>query len=289
MSREPAGRHLVGLLAAASFLTVLGRPRPLGRSIVAWFPVVGALLGALLGVIWWLGLLVWPPVVAAVVVVGSELALTGALHLDGLADAADGLLATPDPGRAGRLQIMGGPEVGAFAVAAVFLSLAGRVAGLAAIARRVAGPVPLAALAAGPSATGLAAGHAASVPGAGPVGPALVPGLLLLASIGAASRAEMGLIAALLPEARPGGLGAAVSASAREAVPVLVAALGGAVVMAAGWRPVAGPVAVLMGLVAAAGVAAVARARLGGHTGDVLGAAGVAAETVGLIVAAARW
>ena len=48
---------------------------------------------------------------------------------------------------------------------------------------------------------------------------------------------------------------------------------------------------VAVGAVAAAGamVVALARRRLGGFTGDVLGAAGVVGETVGLLVAAARW
>ena len=43
------------------------------------------------------------------------------------------------------------------------------------------------------------------------------------------------------------------------------------------------------GGVAGAGVVAFARHRLGGFTGDVLGAAGIVGETVGLLVAAARW
>ena len=51
--------------------------------------------------------------------------------------------------------------------------------------------------------------------------------------------------------------------------------------LAAGWRPLAGPVAVAAGGVAAAAVIAGARVRLGGFTGDVLGAAGVVGETVG--------
>jgi cobalamin synthase len=38
-----------------------------------------------------------------------------------------------------------------------------------------------------------------------------------------------------------------------------------------------------------AAVVALGWRRLGGHTGDVLGAAGVVAQTVGLLVAAARW
>jgi cobalamin synthase len=41
--------------------------------------------------------------------------------------------------------------------------------------------------------------------------------------------------------------------------------------------------------VAMAGVVALAQRRIGGFTGDVLGAAGVVGETVGLLVLAARW
>jgi adenosylcobinamide-GDP ribazoletransferase len=46
-------------------------------------------------------------------------------------------------------------------------------------------------------------------------------------------------------------------------------------------------IAVLAAGLGAAGVAAVARRRIGGFTGDTLGAAGVVAETAGLLVAAA--
>jgi cobalamin synthase len=52
---------------------------------------------------------------------------------------------------------------------------------------------------------------------------------------------------------------------------------------------VAGPVAVVAGVAAGTGVVVLARHKLGGFTGDVLGAAGMVAETVGLMVAAAKW
>jgi adenosylcobinamide-GDP ribazoletransferase len=55
------------------------------------------------------------------------------------------------------------------------------------------------------------------------------------------------------------------------------------------WRPAAGAAAGAAALVAAGAVVVLARRRLGGYTGDVLGACGVVAETAGLIVAAARW
>ena len=50
-----------------------------------------------------------------------------------------------------------------------------------------------------------------------------------------------------------------------------------------------GIVAVLAGVVAGVGVVALARRRIGGFTGDVLGAAGLVTETVALVVMSARW
>ena len=50
-----------------------------------------------------------------------------------------------------------------------------------------------------------------------------------------------------------------------------------------------GALAVVGGFAAAPASWCSARRRLGGFTGDVLGAAGVVGETVGLVVAAARW
>jgi adenosylcobinamide-GDP ribazoletransferase len=57
----------------------------------------------------------------------------------------------------------------------------------------------------------------------------------------------------------------------------------------AGWRVVPGLASGAVALLVAAAVAALARRRIGGYTGDVLGASGVLAETAGLLVAAARW
>ncbi len=89
------------------------------------------------------------------------------------------------------------------------------------------------------------------------------------------------------PYARPGGLATAFRGSVPVAVPVAGAAAALACAMA--WRPLAGGVSVAAAAVAAVAVTAFARRRIGGFTGDVLGAAGVVAETVGLVVAAARW
>jgi len=77
---------------AFSFLTVLGRGTAPDGATLRWFPVVGLVLGAAVGGVWWGADRVLPPLVAAGVVVLVDLALTGMLHVDGLADSADGLL-----------------------------------------------------------------------------------------------------------------------------------------------------------------------------------------------------
>ncbi|MDQ6928955.1 MAG: adenosylcobinamide-GDP ribazoletransferase, partial [Actinomycetota bacterium] len=101
---------------AMSFLTPLGGPSTPSPAAVAWFPVVGVVLGLALSGIWWLGFEAWPAPVAAALVVAADLALTGMLHLDGLVDAADGLL--PPLDRQRRLDVMADPAAGAFGVGA---------------------------------------------------------------------------------------------------------------------------------------------------------------------------
>lgn len=62
---------------------------------------------------------------AALLAVGAMVAITGALHEDGLKDAADGLFGGDTPQR--RLQIMKDPTSGSFGVLALLLGLAGRI------------------------------------------------------------------------------------------------------------------------------------------------------------------
>jgi adenosylcobinamide-GDP ribazoletransferase len=231
--------------AALGFLTVVGGAAVPDRRAAGWFGLVGALVGAAVGGAWWATDALWPPLVAAVLVVGVDAALTGLLHLDGLADSADGLL--PPVDRARRLAIMATPDVGAFGVSALVLVLGLRVAAFATLA----------------------------------------PDVVLVAGLWAASRAGMALTLALVPYARSSGTA---SAFAGRSLPPagLTAAVGlGVAAVARGGLPGAvTAVAALAGFVA---VVAFAVRRLGGYTGDVLGAAGVIAETAGLLVAAARW
>lgn len=109
-------------LVALGFLTVLPVPQPgrpavaLSGAAVACFPLVGAALGGSLGVLgrpleWW-----FPPGVVAGLLLALLLALTGALHLDGLMDSFDGLFGGRDP--AGRLAIMKDSRVGSYGIAA---------------------------------------------------------------------------------------------------------------------------------------------------------------------------
>jgi len=87
----------VRFLAALQFLTTIPLPRrrevspeEAGRSI-AYFPVVGIIIGLILaGLNWLLGLLL-PSVVVNVLLIVSLVVISGALHLDGFVDTCDGI------------------------------------------------------------------------------------------------------------------------------------------------------------------------------------------------------
>lgn len=117
------------MLSALAFLTIVpGTHRPDQRTL-RWFPAVGALVGGVLALVWVAADEVWTPAVVAIVVVAVDLALTGMLHIDGLADSADGLL--PHLDRPRRLEVMRTPDVGAFALAVVPVVMLARWVALA--------------------------------------------------------------------------------------------------------------------------------------------------------------
>ncbi len=113
-----------GLQSALGFLTVLPLGKNIewnGRRMLAWFPVAGLILGLLLAL--WdalLGLLAGPAL-RAVLDVLFLVVLTGGLHLDGLADAADGLFGHRGKERA--LEIMRDSRIGAWGVLALLAVL----------------------------------------------------------------------------------------------------------------------------------------------------------------------
>jgi adenosylcobinamide-GDP ribazoletransferase len=194
-----------------------------------------------------------PAVVAAALAVGALALATRGLHLDGLADTADGLAASYDRGRA--LEVMRRGDVGPTGVATLVLVLLLQVAALTACATAGRGPwsVAVAVLA----------------------GRAVLPLVCVRGT----------------PAARSGGLGAAVvgavsrPAAAVAALTVLAAV---ALVSAGIGGPVLQPLAaVLAGWAAAAVLVLGCVRRLGGVTGDVLGAAVEVAVTACLVVLSA--
>ena len=160
-------------LALLTRLPVAPGPMATGASLgasVVMFPIVGALMGLLGGVAYalsfWLGL---PPLLAAVVALGTTIWLTGALHEDGLADVADGFGGGFTPEH--KLRIMRDPRIGSYGALALLLALLARAAALAALAT-----------------------------------PATVAAALIAA--GAVSRAALPSVMAMLPKARADGLAA---------------------------------------------------------------------------------
>ncbi len=104
---------------------------PPGQAVWA-YPVVGAMVGlAGAGVFWAAAAAGLPPTLSALFAVATTMLLTGGLHEDGLADTADGFGGGRD--RARKLAIMRDSRIGSYGALALMLSLAVRVAALAAM------------------------------------------------------------------------------------------------------------------------------------------------------------
>lgn len=121
-----------GLLTALGFLTIVPVPASVqtgsfGRAAV-WFPVVGALIGLVLAGIGWCGHALWDAYVAAALMLGAGIVLTGGLHIDGLMDTADAFFSHKSPER--MLEIMRDARSGALGVAAGVSLLALKFAAL---------------------------------------------------------------------------------------------------------------------------------------------------------------
>jgi adenosylcobinamide-GDP ribazoletransferase len=237
--------------AAVSFLTCL----PVGRRLVlgsedvargaAFFPLVGAGIGALAGLIATSLDDRLTALLAAALAVALDALLTGAIHLDGLADAADGLGART---RERALEIMREPAVGAFGAIAIVVDLLVKTAAIAAVAG----------------------------------GSDAVVALTIAFALG---RAAPVALARALPYARPsGGTGLALThgAAVWPACGVAIA-VGGSI----GLLGLRGLWLLAGAALAAALVGWVAWRRLGGVTGDLLGAAVETATVFALVAAAA--
>jgi adenosylcobinamide-GDP ribazoletransferase len=248
-----------GLRLAVSLLTVVpvrsGRvDRETARWAMTLAPVAGLLVGAVaafvLVVSGWLG---FGSRLASALAVGAMASLTRGLHLDGLADLADGLGSGKPAAEA--LAIMKKSDIGPFGVITLVLTLAIQVAAIA----------------------------------EAPVAAVVVAAMTGRLAVTWACRSRV-------RAARPDGLGALVAGTVRplDAVGAAVlTALAGALAALTGPGggaddAVRGAAAVIAGLATSAALLRHAVRRLGGITGDVLGALVETAVTAALLVMALR-
>jgi adenosylcobinamide-GDP ribazoletransferase len=233
-------------------VTPRGGPAPSRRAAaaaMAWAPAVGLLLGGLAAAVLEVAARYGRtgPLLAAVLAVAALAAGSRGLHLDGLADLADGLGSRQPAERA--LEIMKRSDIGPFGVVTLVLTLGIQVAALAQAEALGRGP---------------AAVLAAAVAGR-------------LSLTWACRRG--------VPAARSSGLGAMVASTLHPAVPAALTVATLAAAYPFGLVIVAG---VAAGLAASLALTVLAVRRLGGITGDVLGALVEVTTAVCLVVTAVR-
>jgi adenosylcobinamide-GDP ribazoletransferase len=243
-----------GLRLAITLLTAVPLPggsgsapgRRTAAAALYWAPVVGLVLGvAAAGVLLACRAGHTGSLLAAVLAIAVLAGLTRGLHLDGLADLADGLGSRRPADQA--LEIMKRSDIGPFGVVTLVLTLLIQVSALA----------------------------RAEQAGRGPLG---VVAAAVAARIAITLACRRGV-----PAARPGGLGALVAGTVQPvfAAVLVLAAVGGAAAL--GWTYA---VAIAAGLIVSAALTALAVRRLGGITGDVLGAIAETTMAVCLLVTA---
>lgn len=237
------------LRGAASFLTRVplgahgGTATDLGRAVV-WFPVVGAAIGAVGGLVYAVTLQVWPSFVSASLAVAAGVLLTGAFHEDGLADTADALGGSFD--RESALRIFGDPRHGSYGVLALVLSVALRITTLASLAA--------------------------------------LAGLIVMTVAHCVSRAAAVGVLGTVPAATEEGLGATYARHITRRRVITAVAIGVIATIPLGVWSVA---VIAVAILGAALVARLAVRRVGGITGDVLGAVQQVVEIATLLVAVA--
>ena len=128
---------LASFLAALRFLTIV----PLAwrceqdghffAASVAWFPVIGLLIGLTVSALISSLIPFFPPPVLAVAAIVLLAGISGCLHLDGLADSGDGLLSARSRERI--LEIMRDSRSGAMGVIAIVVVLLGKYATLSSL------------------------------------------------------------------------------------------------------------------------------------------------------------
>lgn len=220
---------------------------------MAWtFPVIGALIGLIEGILYAAGIgLHLGPLTGAILSVAGGVALTGALHEDGLADTFDGF--GGGTSRANKLEIMRDSRLGTYGALGLLFAMLLRIAALTALA---------------------------------PLGPLRV--MLVLIAGEAVARAAMVRLWHELPAARSEGLSASGAPDHPTMVLAIAIGLGLAILTV---LPAAGLYAALWGVAAAAAASLaftrLCRHQIGGQTGDTLGAVEQLALTAFLLLTAA--
>lgn len=227
----------VDVLLALSLLSRLPIPEQRNwqrQARAVWaYPLAGLVLGGMAAA---LGLLAsalgLPAPICALVSLGALIILSGAMHEDGLADCADGFWGGWSAAR--RLEIMKDSGIGSYGAIALFLSLGARWAALGSL-------------------WGIGAGVA-------------IPAIMASAIV---SRAMMPVVMRALLHARADGLSRQVGPVRGDAVALGLGLALGLSLLLVGWSAFGAGVAAALAL---AGMIALARAKIGGQTGDVLGA-----------------
>lgn len=244
------------MATAATFLTRLpwvaraasGDPVELGRS-ARWLPLIGIVVGAAGGLVYVGASALWSPGIAAVLALAAMVLLTGAFHEDGWADSFDGLFGGWTIER--RLEIMRDSRIGTYGALALLLLVLGKWQALSSL-------------------------DAATAP-------------WVLIAAHAAARWSILPMARILPYARDAGAMKPVATGIGATELLIGSAVLLAVLSALGLH--AGVVLALAGVTATLllviGAALLFRARLGGITGDGLGATNQAVELAWLLLAAA--
>ncbi|MBW8828519.1 MAG: adenosylcobinamide-GDP ribazoletransferase [Burkholderiales bacterium] len=248
---------------ALQFLTRVPVPRWVGHEpgwlnrCVRYFPLVGALVGAFGAVVMLAASRWWPPTIAAVLAVTATVWLTGAFHEDGLADTFDALGGAVPRDRA--LAIMKDSRIGTYGATALVLVLGLRVALIATLLQRGAAFASIALIGAHVAGRGCAVALMATLPYAGD-----------------AEHAKARPLATAVP-----------GASAVAAVVMVLLMVAGLGATGLAGEIVRWIVVVFCSMFVLLAMRAWLAARLGGYTGDTLGATEQLTEVAVLMALAA--
>ena len=234
-------------LGSVSFLTILPARGKLSLWSLRLFPLVGTLIGLVLGSVWVLLESFLSPSAVAGVLTVLDAVITGGLHLDAVCDSGDGLSGHMD--RQSRLAAMADPRVGAFGV--IWL-------GSFELIRYVALDSSIAKV----LAMGICYGISRSI--------------MALASILLRGAKSDSIISAFT-----GAIDRPYRLESTLFIGLQVGVLVGLAVFDDGWRAV---LAIALGVVGSIAILVRAKTTVGGVTGDIVGAAGIAFEVIFLLI-----